>query len=123
MDTLLAGNLNLTNLRSVDTGIVAKAGVGNTLGTQIKKLVTRADTVASAGDSLSLPPAQHGLVLRVTNNTATSCNVFPYLGDAINALGTDAAYALAGNKSVEFVCELGGPAEGNAHGAWYTIPA
>jgi hypothetical protein len=123
MDTLLAANLNLTNFRSVDTGIVAHAGGTSVPATQLKKLVNRIDTVASAGDSVSLPPAKHGLVVKVTNNTATSCNVFPYAGDAINALAADAAYALAGNKTVEFICELGGSDEMNAHGAWYTIPA
>jgi hypothetical protein len=58
--------------------------------------------VATAGDSVKLRAVQLGVSQVVINGTATSMNVFPATGEAINALANDAAYAVAAGKTVRF---------------------
>jgi hypothetical protein len=52
---------------------------------------------------------------RVVSNqgTTNSMNVFPATGEAINALGANAAYALATLKTVTFFCM--------SVGLWHTV--
>ena len=65
----------------------------------------RVTTVTSAGDSVTLPKAQPGPLLMVVNAAAAnSMNVYPFLGDAINALGANAAFAVAAGKVAIFLC-------------------
>jgi hypothetical protein len=69
----------------------------------------RVITVASANDSVTLPPSQSGLLIVVANAAAAnSMNVFPSKGESINALGTNTAFAVAANKIVIFVCATKG---------------
>ncbi len=100
---------------SYTNGVTAVAGGGQSAVSNITATVTRVTTVATAGDSLTLPKAAPGLRYKVINKAAAnSMNVFPFLGDAINALGANAAFALAATKSVEFIsC---------ASGVWDTFP-
>ena len=49
----------------------------------------------TAGDSVTLPVAQAGLVVTIINATATSADIFPAADGAINAVAHDGAYALA----------------------------
>lgn len=66
-------------------------------------VMNRLTVVASAGDSVLLPVAVAGInSLVVVNDTATSANIFPSTGDSINALGANAAFALAAGKTAEF---------------------
>lgn len=95
-------------------GVTAVAGGGQSAKPNITATVTRVTTVATANDSLTLPSAAPGLRYKVINKGANSMNVFPFTGDAINALSANAAFALAATKSVEFLCV--GP------GIWDTFP-
>jgi hypothetical protein len=54
-------------------------------------------TVATADDSVKLPPAKVGMEITVINQsaTATGPNVFPASGESINALAANAAIAMA----------------------------
>jgi hypothetical protein len=64
-------------------------------------------TVATAGDSVVLPPAVVGLQIIVQNSAANSLNVFPASqahggasgGDKINALAQNAALAIASHDT------------------------
>jgi hypothetical protein len=89
-------------LMSSASGIVAYAGGGATLATALTKAVNHVGTVATAGDSVKLRAVQLGVSQVVINGTATSMNVFPATGEAINALANDAAYAVAAGKTVRF---------------------
>jgi hypothetical protein len=65
----------------------------------------RVTTVAAGNDSVTLPPSVVGSIKSLTNAAASnSLNVFPAAGDAINALGANAAFALAAGKSALFMC-------------------
>lgn len=56
--------------------------------------INRFTTVASAGDSATLPPSAPGMTVVNINDAATNAmNVFPSLGDKINALATNAAFS------------------------------
>ena len=71
--------------------------------------VTRVTTVGTAGDSLRLPPSVPGVSLVIVNAAAAnSMDVFPAVGDAINALSANAALAVAANKTVLLVCAVAG---------------
>lgn len=100
---------------SYSSGVTAVAGGGQSAASNITATITRVTTVATAGDSLTLPKAAPGLRYKVINKAAAnSMNVFPLAGDAINALAVNAAFALAATKSVEFI-SVGA-------GIWDTFP-
>lgn len=118
---------------SVTDTLTAFAGGGQTSALQLDSAYNRVSTVASANDSVKLPPCRAGainagpsgafgiipgettgVVVWVSNAAAAnSMNVFPATGDAINALSANAAYAMAANKTAAFIC-------GTA-GIWYSV--
>jgi hypothetical protein len=103
----------LRDMMSAETGIAARAGGGQANATALTRTCNRVTTVATAGDSVRLPTARPGAVLMVKNSTATSCNVFPATGDAINALGANNAFALGATTGRMFFCA--------AAGIWETV--
>jgi hypothetical protein len=98
----------LRDIVSAQTGITARAGGGQALATAITASFARVTTVATIGDSVRLPTARAGAVICVKNAAANSCNVFPATGDAINALGANNAFALAGTTGRLFFCAVAG---------------
>lgn len=101
------GQSGLQTLSQTD-GLVAHAGGGQANGTPVTTMLARFATVATAGDSALLPVSKPGMVITVLNGTATSMNVFPQTGEAINALGANAAFAAAGNTATIFYCITAG---------------
>lgn len=118
---------------SVTDSITAFAGGGQASAVLLDSAYNRVTTVASAADSVKLPSCHTGasntgpmpagiisgnttgLTLYVTNAAAAnSMNVFPQTGESINALSANAAYAMAANKTAQFICSPGGT-------IWYTI--
>lgn len=101
--------VNVQSLQSVANGITAFAGGGQASGTLLAAKVNRITVVATAGDSVTLPPSKAGMTLTVINADSTdSLNIFPAVGDAVNALSVNAAFALAANKTVIFNCAVAG---------------
>ena len=98
---------------SAQTGIVANPGGGQANGVLLTRSFNRISTVATAGDSVKLPPALAGADMVVTNRGAASSNVFPSTGNSIGTAAVNAAYALAAGRSVRFVCI--------ADGVWETM--
>lgn len=95
--------------------VTALAGGGQSAATNITAVVTRVATVATAGDSLTLPKATVGQRYKIANAAAAnSMNVFPLSGDTINALSANTAIAMAAAKSAEFICIVAGN--------WTTFP-
>lgn len=89
-------------------GITALAG-GTQAGTPLQNAFNRVTTVATAGDSVLLPPAAPGMQCIVVNAAAAnSMNVFPSVGDAINAIAANGAFAMAANKTALFTCITAG---------------
>ena len=90
-------------------GLTALAGGGQTGATKLSATFNRITTVATAADSVILPSAAPGLTITVKNAAAAnSTNVYPAVGDAINALAANAAYALAAGKAVQFTSYVAG---------------
>lgn len=98
-----------TNWEVKDT-ITAFAGGGQTNATALQRhKMNRVTTVATIADSVMLPKADIlGGTVIVINASANSMNVFPFLADSINALGANAAFAVAAGKSVLFACPVAG---------------
>ncbi len=91
--------------------LTAFAGGGQASGTALNLGMNRFTTVATIGDSATLPVLVGGLQVVVINATANSMNIFPNVGGTINALAANGAYALAAGKAVTFFQA--------ADGAWY----
>ena len=87
---------------SFTDAITAKAGGGQAGATLLINACNRISVCATAGDSTLLPPAAGGWIIQVSNGGAASCNVFPAVGEQVNALGTNTAFALAAGKSALF---------------------
>ncbi len=101
---------------TVVDGLTATASGTQATSQLITASVSRFTTVTTTADGATLPAAP-ALLERFTiiNAGANSMNVFPAVGDAINALSANAAYALAAGKTVQFV------AAGPLH--FHTFPA
>jgi hypothetical protein len=89
-------------------GLTAHAGGTQAGGVLILNRATRFTTVGTTGDSATLPLSQVGTVIWIRNDGANSMNIFPAVGDAINALGANAAFALAAATSASFRCTTAG---------------
>ena len=112
----LAGGFGGPGLQTQSTqdSLTAKAGGGQLAGPTINRMLNRITTVATAGDSVTLPASARGLSITVVNAaSANSMNVFPFTGDAVNALGANTAFALAAGKTATFYC--------TAVGQWHSI--
>lgn len=101
------------DLFSATDGLVAHAGGGQGSATPITTQMARFITVATIADSAVLPSAVPGMSYTVSNAAANSMNVFPATGEIINALAANAAFAIAGAKTCEFVCMK--------TGQWHTL--
>jgi hypothetical protein len=99
-------------VEATSDGLTAHAGGGQANGLLLTSQNNRVSTVATTADSVVLPPAIAGLTVTVMNSGANSMNVYPASaaqggvvgGDAINALGANAAYSVAAAKQVQFTC-------------------
>lgn len=97
--------INKVYKRSATTALTATAGGGQANALPLPSIMNEIGTVATAADSVLLPKAYAGMSIIVKNNAAAnSLNVFPFVGDQVNALSANAAYALAVTKLAEFVC-------------------
>lgn len=95
--------------KTVVDGLTALANGGQTGATALTADWNRVTTVASAADSVMLPPAVVGKSVFVANAAATnSMNVFPASGEYINILSQNAALAVAAGKAAEFRCIVTG---------------
>lgn len=83
--------------------ITAHAGGGQPNATGLNLGINVVTTVATTADSVVLPDDVLGNTVIVHNVGANSCNVFPFLGDAINALAVNTAIALAANSRAIFI--------------------
>ena len=83
---------------------------GQTGAPQIRpQSMTRITTVATAADSVMLPPALPGSLVCVQNAAAANAvAVFPSKGDAINAGAADAVLSVAAAGNVIFFCAVAG---------------
>lgn len=89
---------------SITAGITANAGGGGVgsavaLTTDINEI----STCATGGDSVSLPTAVPGQVVRIINNGAAACDVYPFTSDNCGG-GVDTAVSLGIGANITYIC-------------------
>jgi len=91
---------------SVDA-LTAHAGGGQANATKIDGSVqqARVSIVASAADSIVLPPSYVGAEIAIMNDaSANAMNVFPAVGESINLLSANTALSVAIQTVTIFYC-------------------
>lgn len=89
-------------------GLTALAGGGQARVVILTEQFNRITTVATIGDSVILPAAAVGQNICVTNVGANAMDVFPDLGDAINALAVNVAIRINTQNTITFFCAVAG---------------
>lgn len=89
---------------SFTNNITALAGGAQVGATLLTTMLNRLVTVVTIGDSIRMMTAVPGLVIQIANSSANSANLFPAVGDQINSLGVNVAFAVAGGKNVTLFC-------------------
>jgi hypothetical protein len=90
------------------SGIVAKAGGGQTNATQLTNEVNEVGTVATAGDSVKLPAAVAGLTVYVANKGANPMQVFGLATDTVDDVAAATGVSQMVNSIVLYTCTITG---------------
>jgi hypothetical protein len=99
--------VSMPTILSLESGITAFAGGGQTSATQLSNEVNIVGTVATIADSVKLPELSSALIgtrVLVCNDGANSMNVFPFLGQDASG-GTNTAVAVAAAGRAEFIAK------------------
>jgi hypothetical protein len=70
-------------------GVSARPGGGNSNATQLNGWLNTVTAVATANDSVMLPPGYAGMEITIINNGANSCTVFGYMNTSPGDIVTD----------------------------------
>ena len=95
-----------------EDNITAAAGGGQVSARLLTSQTSRVVTVATAGDSIKLPPSSAGLELMVINSGANALQVYGSGSDTIDGVAAATGVAQMLNSVVIFVCP--------SAGAWYS---
>lgn len=98
--------LSTPSVVPVANGLVANVAQTQAAGTPLTGEINIVATVAVAGDSCLLPGLYAnniGLCVTVRNNGANATNVFPAVGQTINALAANTALSVAAGTTVNFI--------------------
>lgn len=109
---------------NIDTGataITAHAGGGQSAAFQLGYGISNVTVVATAADSVKLPPAYPGKWCFVMNSDASdSMQVFGYGVDTVNGVATGTGVAQAAGKAALYVC-LTGTGSATSAGTWVRL--
>lgn len=97
---------------SFEDGITAKAGGGQSGAYQLTRQNNRLTVVATAGDSVKLPPALPGLECFIINHGAQPAQIFGNGTDTINDVAAATGVPQMPNSTVIYLCMTAG--------IWYT---
>ena len=86
--------------RSVQVGITAHATGGQASAVAIVADIAEISVCATGGDSVKLPTAVAGLVIKITNHGAAASDIFPNTDDAINEAAANTAKSLGVDASM-----------------------
>lgn len=86
--------------------ITAHAGGGKPSATVLTAQINHVSVVASAADSILLPPALAGLRVTVINRGASACQVFGQGTDTINGTATGTGVSQASGTKVTYECPI-----------------
>lgn len=110
-DSVLAGDGFHGCLFSTADSITAHAGGGQAGAVNLTAFINRVTTVATAADSVALPPSQPGMMVTVINDAAlNSMQVFGNYAEAatIDGVATGTGNALAAAHRGVYVCVTAG---------------
>jgi hypothetical protein len=85
-------------------GLTALAGGGQNGATQLTTELSRVTTVATAGDSVQLPPSVPGLTIIVTNHGGAAMQVYGNGTDTINDNPSNVGVSQMAGSEVLYVC-------------------
>lgn len=103
-------------------GLTAFAGGGQGGALQLTSQVSRIATVATAGDSVKLPPALIGSWVVVVNKGANPMQVFGAGTDTINGIATATGISQGINTNAMYVCTVAGNWEVPLTHLWSSTP-
>lgn len=113
---LFTGNIPMQSgdffLEASQDNITAHAGGGQAAAFPITTQTARITTVATAGDSIVLPPSTPGMELLIINHGANAMQVFGISPDTIDDQATGTGVSQIANSLVIYTCATAG--------AWYT---
>jgi hypothetical protein len=109
----------LLNESALDA-IVAHAGGGQALATPLTKEINRIGTVATAGDSVVLPPSAPGLTIVVINKGANAMQVFGSGADTINGVAAATGISQMASSVLLYVCTVAGSWDVEGAGTGYS---
>lgn len=89
-------------------GLTANSGAVQAGATPVTACIARFTTVGGPGYSALLPNAFGGMQITVANAGANSINLFPAVGEQINALGVNTAFSIPVGKSAVLSCAVAG---------------
>jgi hypothetical protein len=96
-----AGDIVLGSPLVVDNSVGVTADVGSSQGDgAFTETFLEISVCAGAGDAVTLPAAEAGKLILITNRGAQSADVFPATGDNINEAGANTQKALAADASM-----------------------
>jgi len=106
--TTWEGN-QVTFLPFTSTGaITAFSGGGQGSAVLLTSILNRIGTCAAAGDSVKLPAAVAGTMVRVRNDGSFYASVFPSSGETIDGLAANTSISCPTGTDVIFYCEVAG---------------
>jgi hypothetical protein len=104
---------------STNDGLTALAGGGQNGATALTTELSRVTTVATAGDSVMLPPSVPGLTLIVTNHGANAMQVYGNGSDTINDVASGTGVSQMAGSEVIYGCYSLGKWYANGLGTGY----
>lgn len=110
-ENLFVSSSNLTDNNALDLNdlaITAHAGGGQGSAYQITKRISQVTTVATAGDSVKLPPALVGREGYLFNTQSKAIDVFPDTGDSFINSTANVAFSLPGAWYIFYRCLANG---------------
>lgn len=95
-------------VESIQTGVTALAGGGQTGATPLTAMTSRVTTVATQGDSVALPAALLGFEITVINQGANPMQVFGAGTDTINGIATATGISQGIKTIATYICSVAG---------------
>jgi hypothetical protein len=89
------------NHRHVQNSITANTGSTQATGEALYDGFNIVTVCANVGDAVTMPEAVLGRLVRIINNGANACDVFPAVGDNLGA-GANTAVSLAAGANIGY---------------------
>ncbi len=109
LDTTVLNSILANPQYSTEDGITATAGGTQAAGYVLLATLNRITTVASAADSLRLPPSKPGLMVVVVNDAASNAlQIYGHTTSTINDVATATGISIPAKTTAVFYCTLAG---------------